>query len=61
MGQDDEVGEGEDPGELTPDDGFETRRSRDVRNERRILWSQVVIVIIGAVLLIAYLLALRWV
>jgi hypothetical protein len=54
MGQDDEDGKGADPGEVTVNDVFDALRTRDARNERRIFWSEVVIVVVVALLVAAY-------
>jgi hypothetical protein len=37
---------------------FETLQSRDMRNERRIFWSEVVIIVFVAVLVTGYIVAL---
>jgi hypothetical protein len=56
MGQDDQVGKGQDPGKVT----FDTLQSEDMRNERRIFWSEVVVIVAVALLVTAYLVALVW-
>ena len=57
MGQDDQDGEGEDPGEIAVDETFDMLKSRDTRNERRIFWNEVAILHIVALLVAAYLVA----
>ena len=42
MGQDDQVGKGQDSREVS--DVFDTLQSQDLRNERRIFWSEVAII-----------------
>jgi hypothetical protein len=39
---------------------FDTLRSQDMRNERRIFWSEVAIIVIVALLVSAYFVALYW-
>ena len=39
---------------------FETLQSRDMRNERRIFWSEIAIIAIVALLVAAYFVALFW-
>jgi hypothetical protein len=56
MGQDDQVGKGEDAGEMT----FDTLLSEDMRNERRIFWSELAIIVVIVLLVTAYLVALSW-
>ncbi len=58
MGQDREVGTGQDPGEVTA--VFDTLQSRDMQNERRIFRSEIAIIAVVAVLVTAYLVALWW-
>ncbi len=43
---------------MTAERTFEMLQSRDVRNERRIFWSELVIIVIVALLVTAYLIAL---
>ncbi len=60
MGQDDQIGKSQDPGEMTARRAFDTLQSQDMRNERRIFWSEVAIIVIVALLVTAYLVALYW-
>jgi hypothetical protein len=53
MGQDDQVGKGEDPDEVTADSLFDTMQYQDMRNERRIFWSEVAIIVVVALLMAA--------
>jgi len=39
---------------------LETLQSRDIRNERRIFWSEIAIIAVVALLVAAYLIALFW-
>jgi hypothetical protein len=39
---------------------FEMLQSRDMRNERRIFWSEIAIIAVVALLVTAYFLALFW-
>ena len=57
MGQDDQDGKGEDPGQIAGDETFDTLKSQDTRNERRIFWSEVAIIHIVALLAAAYFVA----
>lgn len=57
MGQDDQNGKGQSSIEVTPDRHFDTLKSQDVRNERRIFWSEVAIILVTALLVTAYLMA----
>jgi hypothetical protein len=59
MGQDDQVGKGQAAGEVTGREASETLRALDMRNERRILWAEVAILITLALLAAAYLVAWR--
>ena len=43
---------------MTAGDVFDTLQSQDMRNERRIFWSEVAIIVIVALLVTAYLVAL---
>ena len=58
MGQDDQIRKGEDAAEMTAERTFEMLQTRDARNERRIFWSELVIIAIVALLVTAYLIAL---
>jgi hypothetical protein len=51
MGQDDQVGQGKDAGEMSV---FDRLQRQDIRNETRILWCEVAIIAVVALLLIAY-------
>ena len=57
MGQDDQDRKGEDPGQIAVDEPFESLKSQDTRNERRIFWNEVAIIHIVALLVAAYLVA----
>jgi hypothetical protein len=57
MGQDDQDGKGEDPGEVEVDETFDMLKSQDTRNERRIFWNEVAIIHVIALLAAAYLVA----
>jgi hypothetical protein len=50
MGQDDQVRKGQDSGEMTADKVFDTLQYRDMRNERRIFWSELAIIVVVALL-----------
>ncbi|HUJ47935.1 MAG TPA: hypothetical protein VLV55_12450 [Rhizomicrobium sp.] len=39
---------------------FDALQARDMRNERRIFWSEVVVIVLVALLVIGYLVALHW-
>jgi hypothetical protein len=43
---------------MTPQGVFDTLQSQDTRNERRIFWSEVVIILVVVLLVVAYLVAL---
>lgn len=58
MGQDDQDGQGPDPVEIAADEIFETLKAQDVRNERRIFRREVMILIVTALLVTVYLIAL---
>jgi len=60
MGQDDQVGKGQDPGKVKAGAAFDALQARDMRNERRIFWSEVVVIVLVALLVIGYLVALHW-
>ncbi|RYF98862.1 MAG: hypothetical protein EON94_12375 [Caulobacteraceae bacterium] len=60
MGQDDQDRKGADPVELKADRTYDALTSRDSRNERRIFWSEVVILLVVAVLVTGYLVALSF-
>jgi hypothetical protein len=61
MGQDGQVGKSE-TADVTPADAapatstFESLLARDVRNERRILWSELGVTVFVALLIVAFLL-----
>jgi hypothetical protein len=63
MGQDDEVGKGETPdmttGDMTTGDvttgAFDRLQARDARNERRVLWAEIGIAALLALLVAGYL------
>ena len=54
MGQDDQVGQGQDAREGGPVSLFERLQDRDGKNEIRILWSEVAIIAIVAFAMTAY-------
>lgn len=58
MGQDDQDGKGPDSVEIAPDAIYETLKAQDIRNERRIFQREVAILIVTALLVAAYLVAL---
>jgi hypothetical protein len=45
---------------MTAGSAFDTLQSQDMRNERRIFWSEVAIFVVVALLVTAYLVALYW-
>ncbi len=45
---------------MTAGRAFDALQSQDMRNERRILWSEVAIIVVVALLVTAYLVALCW-
>jgi hypothetical protein len=55
MGQDDKVGQGEDPNLRTDEGVYERLQAEDVASETRILWSEVAIAALIAFLAIVYL------
>jgi hypothetical protein len=58
MGQDDEVGKGETPDMTTGDvttGAFDRLQARDARNERRVLWAEIGIAALLALLVAGYL------
>ncbi len=57
MGQDDQDRKGEDPREIAVDQAFDTLKSRDTRNERRIFWNEVATIHVVALLVAAYIVA----
>ena len=50
MGQDGQVGKGQNSGEMTGDKAFDTLQRQDMRNERRIFWSEIAIIVVVALL-----------
>jgi len=58
MGQDDQDGKGQNPDEIAVEGIFDTLKSQDTRNERRIFWREVAIIHVTALLVAAYLVAL---
>lgn len=57
MGQDDQDRKSEDPDEIAAVTLFNRLNSQDIRNERRIFWREVAIILITALLVTAYLAA----
>ena len=51
MGQDREVRQGEDAGNVT---AFEQLQRRDTRNESRIFWSEIAVAAVVVLLVVAY-------
>ncbi len=45
---------------MTAENVFDMLQSQDMRNERRIFWSEVAIIVIVALLVSAYFVALYW-
>jgi hypothetical protein len=58
VGQDGQDRKGQDPAELTAERQFDWLQSQDIRNERRIFWSEVAIILVVALLVAAYFVAL---
>jgi hypothetical protein len=55
MGQDDQVGQGQDPGLAPAPGAFDRLQAEDVATERRILWSEIGIAAFVVFLAAAYL------
>lgn len=60
MGQDGQDGTGQDPVGLTADTLSDALKAQDLRNERRIFWSELVILLVVALLVAAYVVAVRF-
>lgn len=58
MGQDSEDGKSQNQIEMKGDDLFDALKTRDMRNERRIFWSELAILLACALLIAIYLFAL---
>ena len=58
MGQDDQVGQGQDANKVTPGSDFERLQDRDRRNEVRIFWSEIAVIVFVALAVSAYFIAL---
>lgn len=58
MGQDSEDGESQNQIEMRKDDLFDALKVRDIRNEHRIFWSELAILLACGLLIAIYLFAL---